>query len=173
MATPDELKAALIKKAQELDIKHTEAKAKREDFMQRMQKKMLIEMLNVQHACSHRKGISWRVMTPDIDSPNFLQFEPKLPPFTFDFCVSMHTFVDGKQLIKCIQCKREWHSGDPDFAEAYKMVLASSNKPSASERLPHVEPNTPQGAVQLVKPLRKSFWNRFFNAVKVRIREGF
>jgi hypothetical protein len=27
--------------------------------------------------------------------------------------------------------------------------------------------------LQLVKPLRKSFWNRFFNAVKVRIREGF
>jgi hypothetical protein len=159
----------LIQKANELAQEQIVAKAKREDFMARMQKKMLIETMKVQQACSHRKGQAWAMMVPDINSEIFLKFEPKLPLFKFDFCVIMHTFTDGNQMIKCVMCNRKWVTGDPDFQEAYQMVLASSNRPSASERiLP--QPNTPQGITHLTAPLKKRFWRRFFDALKERFK---
>lgn len=170
MSDDQEIKDHLLEKFNELTEKEIITKAKREDFMARMQKKMQIERMKVQQACSHRKGQAWAVLTPDINSESFLKFEPKLPLFVFDFCVIMHTFVDGKQMIKCVVCNRTWYNTDPDFPEALKMVEASSNKPSASEHLLHTEPNTPQGAVKLVKPLRKRFWRRFFDALKERFK---
>jgi hypothetical protein len=167
-----EIKDHLLEKFNELAEKEIIAKAKREDFLHRMQKKQLIELMKVQQKCSHRKGQAWAVPTPDINSQDFLKFEPKLPLFVFDFCVIMHTFVDGKQMIKCIVCNRTWYNTDPDFSEALKMVEASSNKPSASEVLFHTEPNTPQGAIKFVKPLRKRFWRRFFDALKERFKNS-
>jgi hypothetical protein len=153
-----EIKDRLLGKFNELTEKEIIDRAKREDFMARMKKKMQIERMKIQQACSHRKGQVWYVPTPDINSESFLKFEPKLPLFVFDFCVIMHTFIDGKQRIKCVMCNRTWYNTDPDFPEALKMVVASSNRPSASEVLFHTEPNTPQRVIKLVKPLRKRFW---------------
>jgi hypothetical protein len=161
-----EIKDHLLEKFNELAEKEVIDKAKRDDFMARMQKKMQIELMKVQQACSHRKGQAWAVPTPDINSESFLKFEPKLPLFVFDFCVIMHTFVDGKQMIKCVMCNRTWYNTDPDFPEALKMVEASSNKPSASERLINGATSAlPPNIVTYVTPLKKSFWKRFWIAL--------
>jgi hypothetical protein len=103
-----------------------------------------VAKLKRQQTCSHRKGDSWVVSTPNTgalrrpDDPSQGTRHPMravfpLPRFYFDFNVSMHTFPDRHQEIKCMTCKRVWKNGDPDFAEAYKMVQNSTNKPSSSE----------------------------------------
>jgi hypothetical protein len=161
-----EIKDHLLEKFNELAEKEVIDKAKRDDFMARMQKKMQIELMKVQQACSHRKGQAWTIPTPDINSESFLKFEPKLPLFVFDFCIIMHTFVDGNQMIKCVMCNRTWYNTDPDFPEALKMVMASSNKPSASERLINGATSAlPPNIVTYVTPLKKSFWKRFWIAL--------
>jgi hypothetical protein len=166
MDTNDPIKQALIQKATELEQQGIEREEKRKDFMARMQKQYQIELMKVQHKCSHRKGDSWTVMAPDVNSPNFLTFQPKLPLFNFDFVVMLHTFVDGKQMIKCLMCNRKWVTGDLDFDEAMKMVRASTNKPSASERLINgAQSAVPENLVSYVAPLKKSFWKRFWTAL--------
>lgn len=103
-----------------------------------------VALLKRQQNCSHRKGDTWFVSTPntgDLTRRNQpTSHRPQravfpLPRFYFDFNVSLHTFVDRHQEIKCLTCKRIWKSGDPDFNEAMKMVQNSSNKPSSSEFL--------------------------------------
>jgi hypothetical protein len=108
-----------------------------------------VAKLKRQHNCSHRKGAAWNVSA--VNYPGVINHpaEPgiyirsvgsintkavfPLPRFYFDFNVSMHTFPDSHQEIKCLTCKRVWKSGDADFQEALKMVQNSTNKPSASE----------------------------------------
>lgn len=161
-----ELKDALIKKADEIAHQQATQVKRRDDFMRRAQHKMKIELLKIQAACSHRKGATFSLMIPDINSPDFLKFEPKLPAFKFDFCVLMHTFVNNVTIIKCMMCKREWHTGDPDFEEARQMVLASSNRPSSSEVLINgPAPATPSNLTTYAYPIKLGFWKRFWRAL--------
>lgn len=112
--------------------------------------KIEIETRRRQHNCSHRKGGPWITKVPEIAGTyRKLQVVFPLPPFMFDFNVSLHTFIDGHQEIKCMTCKRVWRTGDADFAQAMKMVENSSNKPSASEH-PFSESAVPETIVTFV-----------------------
>ena len=101
-----------------------------------------VARLRKQQTCSHRKGDRWLVPSSNIEpwpgsNAGSLKKRPRpifaLPPFSFDFNVMMHTFIDGHQEIKCLTCYRVWKTGDTDFSEALKMVQNSSNRPSSSE----------------------------------------
>jgi len=101
-----------------------------------------VTRLRKQQFCSHRKGDRWLVPSSDTPLwPGSTAGSPSkrprpifaLPQFTFDFNVSMHTFIDGHQEIKCLTCHRVWKTGDTDFQEALKLVQNSSNRPSSSE----------------------------------------
>ena len=72
-----------------------------------------------QKACLHLKGGKYR------------------PTFTKDYAVTTHTFIDGRQRIKCMLCGLEaWSNSGEDFKFAYMRDLAeySTNRPSASEQ---------------------------------------
>lgn len=175
----DNTKQELIKKVQELDQEDRERRVeitrKRDFETKKIHHKMALEMIKRQYYCSHRKGIL--AIMPEHFTPGdsfleqeatYLKFNPQLPPFKFDFAVIKHTFVDGKEMIKCLVCGRKWKTEDPDFDEANKMVLFSSNQPSASERLPIPLPMMPQGAPTIVATMHKGFWSRFIKALKDR-----
>ncbi len=72
---------------------------------------------NVQSKCKHLKGGNYRL--------------------TKDYAVTTHTFIDGRQRIKCMLCGLEaWSNSGEDFKFAYMRDLAeySTNCPSASEQ---------------------------------------
>ena len=72
-----------------------------------------------QKACLHLKGSKYR------------------STFTKDYAVTTHTFIDGRQRIKCMLCGLEaWSNSGEDFKFAYMRDLAeySTNCPSASEQ---------------------------------------
>ncbi len=95
-----------------------------------------VEILKRQQKCSHRKGEAWLAATPATPGNERM---PRaifpLPPFRFDFNVVQHSFVDGHSEIWCLTCKRKWRDRDADWDEAVKMVLNSTNRPSATERI--------------------------------------
>lgn len=70
-----------------------------------------------QKACLHLKGGKYRP--------------------TLDYAVTTHTFIDGRQRIKCMLCGLEaWRNSGEDFKFAYMRDLAeySTNRQSASEQ---------------------------------------
>jgi hypothetical protein len=50
-----------------------------------------------------------------------------------DYCVSLHTFIDGRKRIRCLLCGFTVWNNEPGWAEALKMVKKSSNSPTSSE----------------------------------------
>lgn len=182
--TDEQIRQQLIyvmkKRDAEEETRSVERKRRFDFESRKIHQKMAIELLKVQFNCSHRKG-TFSIMTPTTDGfyqsetnpdardEKYLHFLPKLPRFEFDFAVIKHGFVDGTEMIRCMLCNRTWRTGDPDFAEANKMVLNSTNKPSSSERILLPLPNTPQGIPEPVAAMiHKGFWRRFLDAVKAR-----
>lgn len=170
-------KEDLARKVREMTTQEDQRKSERQIQMDRQSRKirhdMAIEQLKRQFACSHRKGTlalmpAYRTPgTGDEQIDTYNKFLPKLPPFRFDFAVIKHTFVDGKEMIKCIFCNRRWTTGDPDFDQANLMVQFSSNRPSASEQLINMPlPMMPQGAPAIAAVTHKGFWSRFIQALK-------
>lgn len=75
---------------------------------------------NKQSRCKHSKG-----------------GKRKPAPVSRDYAVTTHTFIDGRQRIKCMVCGLEaWSNSGEDFKFAYMSNLAeySTNCPSASEQ---------------------------------------
>lgn len=178
------IREALVKKGKEMaaadDAKKTEFQLRMDRQSRKIRHDMAIEQLKRQFACSHRK--STLILMPaslvpgetqEQQEDNYNRFLPKLPPFSFDFAVVKHTFVDGKEMIKCVLCNRRWTSEDPDFDQANWMVKFSSNKPSASEQLINMPlPMMPQGAPAVAATLHKGFWSRFTKAMKDHFKQS-
>jgi hypothetical protein len=52
-----------------------------------------------------------------------------------DFNVSLHTYIDGTQRIRCNGCGTKWFKGDADWDRALKMTEYSTNRQSSSEQV--------------------------------------
>ena len=52
-----------------------------------------------------------------------------------DYNVSMMTFIDGTQRVRCLTCGQKWFKGDKGWAEAIRMAYESTNRQTSSEQL--------------------------------------
>lgn len=92
-----------------------EKDAKRDD-MQRKNAAYLLKMLQEkQDRCTHKKG-------------------GKIIAGYVDYNVSTFTFVDGRLVVKCLTCSKEWSKASNNLVEGMKMSQNSSNSPSSCER---------------------------------------
>ena len=124
--------ARLAKKEADLEI----ALQARDEQRKRDSESYTINKIETQKACKHLKGGKSRTRNQQKD-PN----------------VYLHTFTDGKKVIKCHGCGARWFPGDTSeyltrngskmlnwtrigWREAYDMVEDSSNKASSSEIFP-------------------------------------
>lgn len=67
-----------------------------------------------QKACNHRKGgLGVEGLSKGEDAK---------------YSIWKHTYVNGKMIVMCSRCQKEWKPGDPDYAEA--MQFPTDNTPS-------------------------------------------
>jgi hypothetical protein len=56
-----------------------------------------------------------------------------------DYNVSMMTFIDGTQRVRCLTCGQKWFESDKGWAEAIRMVSESTNRQTSSEQLSEMQ----------------------------------
>src|SRR5258708_18051147 len=117
--------------------KHRQARA---EAAEATEKQNLYNLLKLQAKCTHMKGKGKR--TGRLEA----QYADKLN----DPNVSMHTFIDGKAVIKCLSCGAKWKQDDTreylvrdgkkipnvtrkGWEEALQLVQISTNQPSSGE----------------------------------------
>jgi hypothetical protein len=126
---------ALEKEA--VEKKHRQARAAAAEATE---KQNLYNLLKLQAKCTHMKGKGKR--TSRLEA----QYADKLN----DPNVSMHTFIDGTSVIKCLSCGAKWKQNDTreylvregkkipnvtrlGWEDALHLVQISTNQPSSSE----------------------------------------
>lgn len=61
-------------------------------------------------------------------------------PYIGDYNLSLFTFIDGTQRIRCLTCGQKWFKGDKGWKEMYeKAQQRSTNKEGSSEQVPDVK----------------------------------
>lgn len=51
-----------------------------------------------------------------------------------DYNISHYLFIDGRERVRCMNCRRDWFRGTPEWVEAKAMLEHTSNTLNSSER---------------------------------------